>query len=240
MDLSYGEINIAHEFHIIDSNLPIITDGILGRDFLMKYLTKVDYETFTLTMIINNEEITIPMKSRLKNNIQIPARTEITQAVTLNIKEDSVICSQELINGVFLANSIIPSKGIAHVKILNTLDHEVTINEFIPEVHPLKEYKIINNISKPSPSEDRLHKIMQQLKLPNLGDHTKQTIIDICKKYQDIFHLEGESLTKNNFYRQTISMVDQNPVYIKNYRLPHTQIEEINKQVDKLIKHDII
>ena len=47
-------------------------------------------------------------------------------------------------------------------------------------------------------------------------------------------------MSANNFYTQHLSFTDKNPVYVKNYRLPETQFEEIDKQVQKLFEDDII
>lgn len=43
-----------------------------------------------------------------------------------------------------------------------------------------------------------------------------------------------------NLYTQKLRIKDDNPVYVKNYRLPHSQKEEINAQVEKLLKDDLI
>jgi len=48
--------------------------------------------------------------------------------------------------------------------------------------------------------------------------------------------LETESLSTNNFYKQKLRLKDEEPVYIKNYRSPHSQKNEIKAQVQKLIK----
>lgn len=44
----------------------------------------------------------------------------------------------------------------------------------------------------------------------------------------------------NNFYTQTFKLKDNNPVYTKNYRLPYSQRQEIDRQVDKLLENDLI
>jgi len=44
-----------------------------------------------------------------------------------------------------------------------------------------------------------------------------------------------------NQYQQTIFISkDNEPIYIKNYRSPHSHIEEIQKQVGKLISDKIV
>lgn len=65
-------------------------------------------------------------------------------------------------------------------------------------------------------------------------------IENICEEFQDIFHLEGEKLSTNNFYRQNIQTLDKTPVYTRNYRLPQVQQEEIQEQVQKLLDDDLV
>jgi len=49
----------------------------------------------------------------------------------------------------------------------------------------------------------------------------------------NIFGIETELISTNNFYKQKIRMKADEQVYIKNYRIPHSQKEEVDKQVDK-------
>ena len=52
--------------------------------------------------------------------------------------------------------------------------------------------------------------------------------------------MEGETLSSNNFYKQHLKVADNIPVYIKNYRLPHAQYNEMHEQVQELFENDII
>jgi len=52
--------------------------------------------------------------------------------------------------------------------------------------------------------------------------------------------LETEPISTNNFYKQQLRLKDNKPVYIKNYRSPHSQVNEIQKQVGKLITDGIV
>lgn len=47
-------------------------------------------------------------------------------------------------------------------------------------------------------------------------------------------------MTVNNFYTQKLNVENQEPVYIKNYRLPHSHKEEIDNQINKLIRNEAI
>lgn len=62
----------------------------------------------------------------------------------------------------------------------------------------------------------------------------------LVNKYIDIFAKDDEPLTTNNFYEQNLETVDNNPVYIKQYRLPHSQKDEIDRQVKKMLNEGII
>lgn len=64
--------------------------------------------------------------------------------------------------------------------------------------------------------------------------------MNLCKEYTDIFTLEDDKMTTNNFYEQKIRITDDHPIYTKNYRLAHGQKEEINKQVNKLLDNNLI
>ena len=56
MQLGIFDKTFFHNIPIVEKHFPIMTDGIIGRDIFNKLLAKIDYETFTLTFIIENEE----------------------------------------------------------------------------------------------------------------------------------------------------------------------------------------
>jgi len=98
----------------------------------------------------------------------------------------------------------------------------------------LADYDIIksnNNINK--------EEILQILN-KNFPHQFKEIFNELCTKYTDIFGKESKSISTNNFYKQKIRMKDDEPVYIKNRRITHSQKDEVEKQVDKLIKDKIV
>lgn len=64
--------------------------------------------------------------------------------------------------------------------------------------------------------------------------------MQLCTDYSDIFALKTDKLTVNNFYRQKLKLIDEKPVYIKNYRTPKIQKVEIKKQVEKMLHDNVI
>lgn len=226
---------------MVNDDFPIETDAIIGRNFLSNHLCKLDYETFTITICLGQTEVTLPMLTKLSKyeNIHIPARTQIITPINFKVEEDSVILNDEIINGVFIANSIMPTKGIPHIKIVNTLERDVKITNFSPKIIPLKNFEILQS-RKYKTNEERYKRLLKEINLENLDQISANTLKPILKEFADIFHLNDDILSVNNFYKQQISLNDPSPVYIKNYRLPESQRDEINKQVEKLIDEKLI
>lgn len=241
INLDIGEKVINHNFNIVDEKFPIQTDGILGQDFLKKYLCKIDLETCLITFVVENEEVTLPIHSKIEeaSNIIIPGRSEILHRVKLKLTEDSVVFNKEILNGVFVGNSIVPKEGYAHIRILNANNKEVRVKNLNLETEPLSNYHVISQ-NKKNLGNKRFQELLKVLNIDSKDTLANDALFEIFKEYQDIFHLEGESLSTNNFYRQHLNVNDTNPVYIKNYRLPQTQHEEIDEQVDNLIYTNII
>lgn len=68
----------------------------------------------------------------------------------------------------------------------------------------------------------------------------RKKLLDLCTNYSDIFHVDGDKSSTNNFYEQSLTLSDNEPVFTKNYRLPHTQKNEIKNQVNLLLENDLI
>jgi len=81
---------------------------------------------------------------------------------------------------------------------------------------PISDYNVIQNTSS-----NREQNIIEELK-KNFPIQFKQQLTELCGKYTDVFGLETESITTNNFYKQKLRLKDDEPIYIKNYRSPHS------------------
>ena len=55
-----------------------------------------------------------------------------------------------------------------------------------------------------------------------------------------MFGLATEPIATNHFCKQTLRLKDDEPIYITNYRSPHSHVEEMQKQVGKLINDKIV
>lgn len=87
----------------------------------------------------------------------------------------------------------------------------------------LSDYEILNTSNV---NNIREQSILERL-TKNFPEIAKSELIQLCSKYIDIFALESDKISTNNFYTQKLRLSDHNPVYIKNYRTPHSQKDEI-------------
>lgn len=145
-----GGLYIKHKFHLVNDEFPIMTDGILGRDFLSSHRCIIHYESWLLKFNVNNEEITIPIYDNLNNGFILPKRSEVVRRI-INIPctYDMVVHSQEILPGVFCGNTII-SPNNPYVKFINTTENPVHIlySQFHPTITSLNDYHIMKcNVS---------------------------------------------------------------------------------------------
>lgn len=232
-----------HKFYVI-KGLPCIADGILGLDFLRKFNCHLNFEMNTISLDDPRGpcgQITVPLNLGKQNYLRVPPRCEKIFYVETSIDEECVVLPKELCKGVFMAGSIsVPKDGKILIKILNTREDEVCLNHFTPEVDSLCDYEI-SSFNKNNIDGTRVRSMFSMLKLDHLNQEEKTSIQNICAKFSDIFYLPGDKLSTSYLDPQKIILKDNiTPVYKKPYRLPYSQREEMQSQIDKMLSDDII
>ena len=232
-------LTVSHNFQIVPSNFPILTDGLLGRDFLIKYKCTINYEHWLLNFNFQDHLVEVPIEDNIDNTLVIPARCEIIRRIAkINVSEDSIVVSQEVQPGVFCGNSII-SEQSKYVKFINTTNKQVLIQNFVPKIEPLKNYAILSN-TKHKLDQNRTNEILQNINFEEIPNYAHEQLRKLIQKFSDIFCLPKDKLTTNNFYSQNINLTDQGAVYIPNYKTLHAQKPEIKNQIDKMMNDNII
>lgn len=240
-NLQTDELNIEQKFHLVDDNFPIPTDGILGRDFLTAYKCCIDYNSWIITIKYNNNHISVPIHEKTLTKRIIPPRCEIIKKLEIpHLNEDMVTIANEIKPGLMYANAIINNDN-KFVKFINTTTENVFIpTNFVPTMVPLQKFYIQNKPIKNLSTNTRNNQLLQELQLNHIDPQIKQELEHLCVQYNDIFALKDDKLTVNNFYEQRILLSNESPVYIKNYRTPEAQKNEIDQQVRKMLKQNII
>ena len=171
-------IPVEQKFHIVDSNFPIPTDGIIGRDFLSTHKCKIDYEPWLLSFTVNQNEITIPIEDNFKRMLYLPARHEVARYLpNLNLTEDMVVFSQEIQSGIFCGNTIISAKNPT-LKFINTTEQSVYIaySKFKPKMEPIKKCSIIQPSNHTTNTTERRAKILKDIQSAETPSYIKQEL----------------------------------------------------------------
>jgi len=90
------------------------------------------------------------------------------------------------------------------------------------------------------PKKDRLTEITKLLKLEHLDTQEKKNVINLISDSQDRFHIPGEKLTATHVLQHQILTTDDRSINTRQYRFPQIHKEEINRQIEELLKRGII
>lgn len=226
-------------------NLPIAVDGILGIDFMTKYEAKIDLGKNLLTLKSEGKYYTLPIHNKLENSnsLVIPPRSETIHYVYLDkdMKDDCFVSPREITKDVFLAGAIArPKNKRIPIKILNTSEEEVKLNDLNIDIESINDYNILKFNSCGS-NYERAESLWNLINLQNLNKEERESVEKICAKYSDIFFLPGDKLETANICEHSIKLKNNiNPIYTKPYRLPQSLKPEIKKQINKMLEDDII
>jgi Reverse transcriptase (RNA-dependent DNA polymerase) len=228
-------------FYVLE-DMPVKVDGIFGANFLGLFKANIDYGSATIALQTKNELLMLPMRSNNKRSIVLPGRCEVFRLCAVDCTEDCITIPEQVSPGVFVAGSIVkPRKGSILVKFLNTRTEDVEICNFKPQVMLAKECEAREWSNEGDQKPDRVVKLLNELRLDHLNSSEKTSIKRLCGKFADVFHLEGDKLTSTTIYKQPLRLKPNvTPVYVKPYRLPYSQKQEIDRQIKEMIKNDII
>lgn len=240
--LSINGKEIIHKFYVLEY-LPCLQQGLIGQDFLVTFNCILNYENNTITFNNLANPIVLPIGSgRPGTYITVPSRCEKVFQIDSGMQEACVILPKELCEGVFIAGSICqPKQGKISIQILNTRDKEIGLNYFKPDVDKLSHYTICSFEKQTNLDGERVRKLLSLVKLDHLNKEESISIQNICAKFSDVFFLPGDKLGTCNLYEQNIQLKpNADSVYIKQYRLPFSQRNEIENQVQNMLANGII
>lgn len=244
---------IEHPFQIVGNNFPLMCDGILGKDFFYKYGCTINYKEKCLSFKFNNKDYNIDLVSSKLNPIKIPARSQIIKKIkiSLNTQEASpsntYLCkSKQISEGLFIGNAIIaPNNGITYTTFVNSNLENVNLEDINLDTEPIENFEIYTvshkNVNYENlNNEDRIKTILNNIELDHMSTEERESIINICSEYNDLFYLDGDILSHTDAVTHPIPTTDSVPVNIKPYRLPFHQKLEVQNQVDKMLNDEII
>lgn len=231
--------SVTHVLNVVPNQFNIPVDGILGKDFFKQYRCNLNYDDMTLSFWLNGQFILIPIITGPTDDvIVLPARSEVIREFQLsNIFSPHLVEPQELTAGVFVARTIIDSNKPL-VRVINTTDDIKLVNRNKLITEDLSNYTA-QSFEKVENTPERTSLLTNIIK-QNTPHYAHEKLLPLCTEFADIFALESDRMTVNNFYTQKLRIKDNDPVYIKNYRLPYNQKSEVYSQVEKLLANDFI
>lgn len=200
-NLTFPDYVVQHKFHIVPNNFNIPSDGILGKDFIKRLRCQIDYSNMTLTLRINDSEISIPISEGPKmGTIVLPARSAVIRAFHIkNFNSPQIIDSHEMESGVFIARTI-SHTSTPLIRVLNTTSETKIIRNTITKTENLSDFHIYF-INKSPHDSHRIEELIQIFE-KHTPAHAREKILSLCTEYSDIFALESDQMTVNNFYEQ--------------------------------------
>lgn len=262
---------IQHTFSVVQDDIVIGTDGVLGNDFLRKYNCIIDYNTRELKIKspehnlnkkinecfknkLQNESISLenPMGAKLNSvpqflklkEILVKNRSHNIINVLIKTTEDVVIEKQEIKEGIYVANSIAsPENNVIKIAILNANENDVLLdlNEVNLKVYKLHDFNVIDVNKSQLNTAERKEQIRDLINLSHCNEEEEQTILKICFEYHDVFQLKGDRLSVTPAAIHKIPLLPgTNPINSKPFRLPFYQKENLEEEVQKLLKDNII
>lgn len=179
----------------------------------------------------------------IKNDktIRIAANNSIE---LLTSTESDILCKEKTYEkGVYSVNTIF-SKGINAIRIFNDTNKsvEIPIEQLSVNFEMLEKYNVYtikqNNKLK---GEERKKYILQRLQKSHCTSEEWNVIEKLVSEFSDIFYVDGDELSFANFAEHHIMLKPgTNPIYTKQYRLPHTHREILEQKIEEMLKNDVI
>lgn len=245
----YSKYNqFRYKVHVIDSISNIPYDGILGSDFLKDYKFNIDYSRKEFQIPLQNSVVfeRIPFNFICEENnsfIYLLPRTETLVEINILNPEirEGLIPEMIIKEGVYLSNAItrVNNESKAYATIINTKENPVLITRANVLLETIPHHVMLCS-PKQNFSIDRKQLVRSKIRDDHLNDEEKESLFNICNSFADIFFLEGDTLSSTDAIRHQIITNSDKPVASKTYRYPHIHKEEVNRQIDDMLKQNII
>lgn len=231
----------SHKFHVY--NVAKGYDGLIGSDLLKLLDATVDMKN----LLLHTADAKIPINYNPPWQLHLEPRSETRAKIPTNLNQGTAIIEfKDFGKGVrmpsalvtcenFFATTVIQNASDVHMTITFTKPFVVTEFESESEEIPVNcvdasNYEI----------DDLLKQNLSKLRLDHMNEEERKCIERLCYEYRDIFHCEELPLTFTSNVKHHIRTKHEDPIYIRPFRQPPAQNEEIQRQVEKLLRNDVI
>ncbi|KAJ4435279.1 hypothetical protein ANN_23857, partial [Periplaneta americana] len=202
------------------STLSEFIDNVEAAESLVHVDQKPILVKYILAKITGRDWIRQSNNERIPQTYLIPKMSETIIAFHTQEIGDRYCPKQQLNDTVYVAEGIVScTDNTFMVSVINLSESEETITE-VPV----------------------LEKLLSNIRLAHVKEG-KEELLSLCQEYNDIFRLPGDRLTEVKGLVHTIPTPHINPhkpLTLKNYRLTKAHQDEVQKQVEIMLKQDII
>ena len=92
------------------------------------------------------------------------------------------------------------------------------------------------NSTKP----DRITSLLNIIDFSNTQQKSLQTIRNLITKYNEIFHVPGDKLSKSTLLEMKIPMINNEPIFTKQFPIPHKYKDIMKEKIKELLDDDVI
>jgi len=95
--------------------------------------------------------------------------------------------------------------------------------------------------SRDDPGQSSRERVMAKFRTDHLNSEEKKSLHELCFDYKDVFFLPGDKLSCTNAARHSIQLEPVvTPINTRPYRLPESQKEDVDRQVEQLLEDGTI
>lgn len=235
--------NFSFKFQVVPDEINIPFDGIIGRDIISQYNGVISYQDQTFKL---NDYIFKLHTVDASNLICVPPRCEIITKIKCISQDQTIYCPKFRFN-----EEVITSECLTNIKnnefkiaIINLSEKEYMIENPSIEFEPVNIDETETNLNIFNYSEvnvlQRVEQIKNSIDVSKLNSEEIESIYKSIIEYEDIVHLPGDKLSHTDATNHRITTSDNAPIFVKPYRLPHTQKQIINNKITEMLNDDII
>lgn len=238
-----NNFSIEHKMHVLNARkLDVPHDGILGNDFLKSHNAIIDMNDNVIR--IGKNILPLNAKPKFSKTIKIPPRSNYIAKISIsNNVEEGLIAQREIQEKVFIPNVLVKSSmNTAIVPIMNidVVEKEIDIPTLeLEEIIPIHDVRSINANLQPTDCS-RIHTLHDNVRVDHLNEEERESILNVCERYNDIFHLPSDVLTTTKTLKHEIKTSSEVPVNSKTYRYPKVHEGEVKTQIQKMLNDGII
>ena len=146
---------------------------------------------------------------------------------------------------VYLTGDIVLLPGIYHSSEYKSQVVLKNITSSLAYLNPQEKLNVeLNNFEIIKPSQVnamvKLKSLTDKVNLAHLNKEEQSKLKELLNEIHDIFYNEGDKLSFTNAIKHKITTTDELLVYSKSYRYPYCHKQEIQDQIQELLKQGII